>query len=194
MKKVVFIDKDGTLIRDVPYNVNTSMVAFEDQAIPALQMLQAFGYQLIIVSNQPGIAFSYFSTEEVQQVYQYIAAQLLLQGIQLSGFYYCPHHQHGNCRPYVKACYCRKPMPGLLLKAAMELDIDLEHSWMIGDILDDSEAGNRAGCTTILLNNGNETEWVLNNNRRPDFICSNWKDAAAVIIQYANEKNCVEHL
>jgi D,D-heptose 1,7-bisphosphate phosphatase len=192
MRKAIFIDKDGTLIKDVPYNVNTDLVSFEDGAVPALRLLQAHGYQLVIISNQPGIAFSYFTEEEVKQVYQFIATQLLLQGIQLNGFYYCPHHKDGNRRPYAKVCYCRKPMPGLLLKAAMEMNIDLESSWMIGDILHDCEAGNRAGCTTILLNVGNETEWVLTNNRRPNFICNNWSDAAAIITQY--EEAHVEHV
>ncbi|MFL5746160.1 MAG: D-glycero-alpha-D-manno-heptose-1,7-bisphosphate 7-phosphatase [Niastella sp.] len=194
MKKAVFIDKDGTLIKNVPYNVDTRLITFEEQVIPALRLLQSNGYQLIIISNQPGIAFGYFSEEAIQQVYQFIATRLLLQGIELNGFYYCPHHVEGTNRPYAKACYCRKPMPGLLLKAAMDIDIDLESSWMIGDILHDCEAGNRAGCATILLNTGNETEWVLNNNRRPDYVCSSWSEAAGIIIQYANAKASVERV
>jgi D-glycero-D-manno-heptose 1,7-bisphosphate phosphatase len=194
MKKAVFIDKDGTLIKNVPYNVNTKLITFEEQVIPALRLLQSNDYQLIIVSNQPGIAFSYFSEEDVQRVYQFIVTRLQLQGIQLNGFYYCPHHTEGSNPTYAKPCYCHKPMPGLLLEAAMEMDIDLESSWMIGDILHDCEAGNRAGCATILLNTGNETEWVLNNNRRPNYVCSSWSEAAGIIIQYANAKASVEHL
>jgi D-glycero-D-manno-heptose 1,7-bisphosphate phosphatase len=194
MKKAVFIDKDGTLIKNVPYNINTKLITFEEQVIPALRLLQSHGYQLIIISNQPGIAFSYFTEEDIKRVYQFIHTRLLLQGIQLNGFYYCPHHVDGVDPQYAKACYCRKPLPGLLLEAATDQDIDLERSWMIGDILHDCEAGNRAGCTTILLNTGNETEWVLNNNRRPNYVCSNWSEAAGIIIQYANAKASVEHV
>ncbi|WP_207512638.1 D-glycero-alpha-D-manno-heptose-1,7-bisphosphate 7-phosphatase [Longitalea luteola] len=194
MNKAVFIDKDGTLIKDVPYNVNTNLIQFEDNAIEALRSLQAQGFQLIIVSNQPGIALSYFSEEDVQQVFQFIKHTLLENGVQLNGYYYCPHHIDGNREPYAKACYCRKPLPGMLLKAAMEMDTDLERSWMIGDILNDVEAGNRAGCKTILLNNGNETEWVLNESRTPTQLCSNWKEAAATIIEYVKATTSVEHV
>jgi D,D-heptose 1,7-bisphosphate phosphatase len=194
MKKAVFIDKDGTLIKDVPYNVNTNQITFEEGIVPALQQLQTQGYQLIIVTNQPGIAFSYYSEADVERVYAFIFNQLLQYGIQLNGFYYCPHHLKGNRPQYAKACYCRKPMPGMLLKAAMDLDIDLENSWMIGDILNDCEAGNRAGCTTILLNVGNETEWEMAHNRRPNFICHTWGDAVAIILQQANTNAGVEQV
>jgi len=194
MKKAVFIDKDGTLIKNVPYNVDTNLIQFEENVVGALKLLRKCGYELIIVSNQSGIAFSYFSEDDVKQVFQFIEKQLQQEGVQLNGFYYCPHHTQGTNRLYTKTCYCRKPMPGMLLQAARELDIDLELSWMIGDILDDTEAGNRAGCRTILLNNGNETEWVEANNRRPTFMVSNWKEATAVIIQHAKEVTSVEHV
>lgn len=194
MKKAVFIDKDGTLIKNVPYNIDTRLIAFEEQVVPALRLLQSNNYLLIVVSNQPGVAFSYFSEADVQRVYRFMATRLLLQGILLNGFYFCPHHPDGTNALYAKNCNCRKPLPGLFLKAAMEMDIDLKHSWMIGDILHDCEAGKRAGCSTILLNTGNETEWELNTNRRPDYICSNWSEAAGIIIQYTNEKTSVEHV
>lgn len=187
MKKAVFIDKDGTLIKNIPYNINTSLVKFEDNVIPSLQLLAQSGYQLVLVSNQPGVALGYFSEEEVLQVFKYLQVELQQQGVLLNGYYYCPHDAQGVRLPYVKTCYCRKPLPGMLLRAAMELDIDLEQSWMIGDILHDTEAGNRAGCKTILLNNGNETEWELTTSRQPTNICRNWKDAAAVIVQYAKD-------
>jgi D-glycero-D-manno-heptose 1,7-bisphosphate phosphatase len=194
MKKAVFIDKDGTLVKNIPYNVNTELIAFEDNAIAALQLLQDCGYQLILISNQPGIAHGYFTEDEVKQVFQYIQDRLHGYGVILDGYYYCPHDAHGVCPPFVKTCYCRKPMPGMLLKAAMEHDVDLELSWMIGDILNDTEAGIRAGCRTILLNNGNETEWVLNPNRQPSYTCNNWKDAAGIIAQYAKETTSVERV
>jgi len=194
MNKAVFIDKDGTLIKDVPYNVNTSLIQFEEHAIEALRSLQAYGFQLIIVSNQPGIAFSYFTEEQVQQVFQFIEKKLAEQGVVLNGYYYCPHHIQGNQPAYAKACYCRKPMPGMLLQAAMERDINLEQSWMIGDILNDTEAANRAGCTSILLNNGNETEWVLGESRRPGFVCDNWIEAAAIIIEHVKATTSVEQV
>jgi D-glycero-D-manno-heptose 1,7-bisphosphate phosphatase len=194
MKKAVFIDKDGTLIKDIPYNVNTDLIEFETHAIAALKILRACGYQLILVSNQPGVALDYYPEEAVRQVFLFLETTLQRQGVHLDGYYYCPHNPEGVRQPYVKTCYCRKPLPGMLLTAAMEMDIDLQSSWMIGDILNDVEAGNRAGCKTILLDNGNETEWVFSNNRHPAFTCNGWKEAAAIIVQYAKENTSVEHL
>jgi D-glycero-D-manno-heptose 1,7-bisphosphate phosphatase len=194
MNKAVFIDKDGTLIKDIPYNVNTRLIELEAHVVAALQSLQACGYQLIVISNQPGVAFSYYSEAALQRVFRFLKTTLQQQGVQLNGYYYCPHHPQGVRQPYKKSCYCRKPLPGMLLKAAMEHDIDLERSWMIGDILNDVEAGNRAGCRTMLLNNGNETEWVLSSNRQPTYMCKSWREAAAIIVHYAKETTSVEHV
>lgn len=193
MKKAVFIDKDGTLIKNIPWNVNTQLIEFEENAIASLQLLQESGYQLVLISNQPGIALGYFTEDAVIQVFKYLEDTLCQRGVELNEFYYCPHDAQGIHQPYAKTCYCRKPMPGMLLQAAMELDIDLERSWMIGDILHDAEAGNRAGCKTILLNNGNETEWELTAIRQPSYICRNWKDATGIIVQY-KDTTCVEHV
>jgi D,D-heptose 1,7-bisphosphate phosphatase len=194
MNKAVFIDKDGTLIKDIPYNVNISLIEFEENAVASLQLLQEYGYQLIIISNQPGVAFSYFTETALQTVFHYLVNTLQQQGVRLNGYYYCPHHPQGVRSPYVRTCYCRKPLPGMLLKAAIEHDIDLERSWMIGDILHDMEAGNRAGCRSILLNKGNETEWMLSPIRQPNYICNNWKEAAGIIVQYAKEMKSVEQV
>jgi D-glycero-D-manno-heptose 1,7-bisphosphate phosphatase len=99
-------------------------------------------------------------------------------GIRLSGFYYCPHDPQGSVKGYAVHCDCRKPLPGLLVEAAQELHIDLENSWMIGDILHDVEAGNRAGCRTVLLDRGNETVWHFNELRQPDLIVKDMREAA----------------
>jgi D,D-heptose 1,7-bisphosphate phosphatase len=194
MNKAVFIDKDGTLIRDIPYNINTSLITFEDQAVEALRSLQACGYRLILISNQPGVAFAYFSESAVEQVFRFLQNELQQQGVQLDGYYFCSHHPDGMRAPYVTTCHCRKPLPGMLLKAAAEHDIDLELSWMIGDILHDVEAGNRAGCRTILLNNGNETEWVFSPNRQPTYICNSWNEVAAIIVHHVKETASVENV
>src|SRR3977135_2531134 len=93
----------------------------------------------------------------------------------LSGFYYCPHHAQAGCP-------CRNPSPGLLPRAARHPGASLRHSWMIGDILDDVEAGRRAGCRTMLVDNGNETEWQLSAARRPDCIAADLSQAAAMIL------------
>lgn len=182
MRKAVFIDKDGTLITNVPYNADPDLITLEPGAAEALQLLRAHGYALVVVSNQSGIAHGYFEDQAMQAVKNRITALLKNLGIQLDGFFYCPHHPQGSVKAYATACICRKPKPGMLLEAAGLLDIDLKQSWMIGDILHDVEAGNRAGCRTVLLDNGNETEWMINSYRQPSYITGGLLEAAQLII------------
>lgn len=173
--KAVFLDKDGTLIVDVPYNVNPELIEFTPGAAVAVQKLHTAGYKLIIISNQSGVAHGYFPETALPAVEQRISQMLNELGVPLSGFYYCPHHPANDCP-------CRKPAPGLILQAANDLLVDLTESWMVGDILNDSEAGKRAGCRTILLDNGHETEWLLNEFRQPDYYAPTLDKAAEIIL------------
>jgi D-glycero-D-manno-heptose 1,7-bisphosphate phosphatase len=176
MNKAIFIDKDGTLIHNVPYNVNPDLIRFEKTAFESMYLLQQQGFLIIIITNQPGLALKYYKEEDLKQVEDTISKLLLKNKVTLQGFYYCPHSSESECA-------CRKPKPGLLKKAADDLQIDLSQSWMIGDILNDVEAGNRSGSRTILIDNGNETEWVEGNHRAPDFIVKNLYEAAKMILQ-----------
>lgn len=182
MQKVVFLDKDGTLVIDVAYNVDPEKMQLAPYAIEALKQLQDHGYKLIVISNQAGVALGYFSEADIRPVMMKIDQLLHAGKVTLSDFYYCPHYEKGSVAGYAIACHCRKPQPGLFLKAAEEHHIDLANSWMIGDILDDVEAGKRAGCRTVLINNGNETEWLLHAGRKPTFIVNNLKEAAEMIL------------
>src|SRR5690242_10398777 len=175
MNKAVFIDKDGTLIKDIPYNVNPELIEFEDGAFESLLKLQQNGFKLIVISNQPGVALGYFKEEELKSLGEKIKGLLLEKEIILDGFYYCPHAENDNC-------YCRKPMPGLLLGAGEKHGINLSESWMIGDILNDVEAGNRSACKSILVDNGNETEWIWSDHRKPNFIVTDLRSAAEIIL------------
>jgi len=183
MKKAVFLDKDGTLIKNVSYNADPALIQFVPYAFEALQILKQYEFLFVIITNQPGIAFAYFTEIELNKVREHIKEKLQQQGIDIIGFYYCPHHRSGILHSYAIDCNCRKPAPGLFFKAASDMNIDLSQSWMIGDILNDVEAGNKAGCKTILINNGNETEWLLNESRTPDYTVKNLKEAAEIIIR-----------
>ena len=167
MNKAVFLDKDGTLLIDVPYNVDPDQMALYSEAGPALQQMQLAGYRLVVVSNQSGVAHGYFPESALPAVWERLASLLAPFEIAFDGFYYCPHQPSGSVSEYAIDCDCRKPQPGLLRRAAQELNIDLTESWMIGDILHDVEAGNRAGCRSILVNRGNETEWQTGPYRTP---------------------------
>ncbi len=183
MYKAVFLDKDGTIIKDVPYNVNPDLITLQPGAIEGLQIMQQAGYKLIVVSNQAGVARGHFMEADLPAVWQKLAELVSETGIIITDFYYCPNHPEGTVAPYNMACNFRKPMPGMLLQAAQEYDIDLRQSWMVGDILNDVEAGKRAGCRSILIDNGGETEWLKHNAyREPDFIAADLKEAALQIV------------
>ncbi len=168
--KAVFIDKDGTLVQNVPYNVDPERIALTPGAVQGLSALSCVGYRLIVVSNQPGAALGLFDEPDLEKVERRLRELLPA----LDGFYYCPHAPQAGCD-------CRKPAPGMLERAAREHGVELAGSWMVGDILDDVEAGRRAGCRTILLDNGNETEWRSGEARRPHYVARDLSHAAAII-------------
>lgn len=191
--KAVFLDKDGTLVEDVPYNVNPDLIRLEEGAFESLSLLQEAGYKLIIVTNQSGIARGLFEENELHEVRSKLMELFSPEGIHLTDFYYCPHHPHGKVEKYAFECYCRKPNPGMLYRAVLEHDIDLSKSWLVGDILHDIEAGNRAGCQTVLINNRHETEWDLAPMRQPAFIVNNLKRAACIITLENQLERILEH-
>lgn len=174
LRPAIFVDKDGTLIHDVPYNVDPSQIRLREGAANALRRLQSAGYALVLVSNQPGVALGRFPEARLGDVSAHLHAELSGHGVRFEAFQYCPHHPDGTVDAYALPCLCRKPQPGMLLRAAAEHGLDLTQSWMVGDILDDVEAGSRAGCRTILLDVGSETEWVDGDLRRPDAIAITW--------------------
>ncbi|MGE5469789.1 MAG: D-glycero-alpha-D-manno-heptose-1,7-bisphosphate 7-phosphatase [Bacteroidota bacterium] len=182
LNAAVFLDKDGTLVHDLPYNVDPARVVLRDDAGVALARLQAAGFRLIVVSNQPGVAHGYFPESALAAVWIVLQQQLAEQGVGLTAIYYCPHHPAGREARYALRCDCRKPQPGMLLRAAAEHGIDLAASWMVGDILDDVEAGSAAGCRSVLLDVGSETEWRPGAAREPDFVAGELSAAAEYIV------------
>jgi histidinol-phosphate phosphatase family protein len=169
----VFVDKDGTLVKNVPYNVDPRRVVLARGARELARVARE-RYRLIVVSNQPGAALGLFPEEKLKDV----EGRLRELVPQLAAFYYCPHAPDALCG-------CRKPAAGLLERAAREHAVELAASWMVGDILDDVEAGRRAGCRTILVDNGNETEWRLTEARAPHHIAGDLAEAAAIIASEA---------
>ena len=169
--RAIFVDKDGTLVENVPYNVDPAQIALTPGAAGGIAALARHGYRVIVVSNQPGVALGKFPSSALDGVKARLADL-----VALDDFYFCPHAPGAGCA-------CRKPASGLLERAAREHGVSLGDSWLIGDILDDIEAGRRAGCRTVLLDNGNETEWQLTPERVPHHIVRDLGEAAALILR-----------
>ena len=136
------------------------------------------GFKLIVISNQSGIARGLFKEQDLMPINRKVQSLLAPYGVEIDAFYYCPHGP-------VDHCGCRKPQPGMILQAAKDHAIDPQISWMIGDILNDVEAGNRAGCNTIHFNKGNETEWLKGDYRQPLHTVQDWFKAAAHCLLFA---------
>lgn len=182
LRPAIFLDKDGTLLEDVPYNVDPKQMRFSRGAAEALTRLAALDVPLFVISNQPGVARGRFESSRLDAVCKQLAAMFASRGATLTAAYFCPHDPRGSVAAFAFDCACRKPRPGLLQRAASEHGIDLQGSWMIGDILDDVEAGKRAGCRAVLVCNGNETEWRGGVYRQPDHLVRDLAEAAQLIV------------
>lgn len=180
--RAIFLDNDGTLVEDLPHNVDPRRITLCSGAGAALRLLARLDYRFFVVSNQDGVARGQFGEADLEAVHDRLADLLFREQLTLDGFYYCPHHPNGTVARYGIACLCRKPMPGMLTQAAREHDIDLRASWMVGDILHDVEAGSRAGCRTVLVDSGNETEWRLGRHRLPTRVVTDIYAAACAIV------------
>lgn len=154
-QKAVFLDRDGTINKYIGFLRDIDDFELIDGVASAIKAINASGYLAIVVTNQPVIARGEVSFEELQEIHNKMETLLGEQGAYVDAIYYCPHHPHKGYegeRPELKIeCDCRKPKPGMLLQAAKDFNIDLEHSWMIGDGENDITAGKNAGCHTALI-------------------------------------------
>lgn len=154
-QKAVFLDRDGTINKYIGFLRDLDDFELIDGVASAIKAINVSGYLAIVVTNQPVIARGEVSFEELQEIHNKMETLLGEQGAYVDAIYYCPHHPHKGYegeRPELKIeCDCRKPKPGMLLQATKDFNIDLEHSWMIGDGENDIAAGKNAGCHTALI-------------------------------------------
>ncbi|NJN17416.1 MAG: HAD family hydrolase [Oscillochloris sp.] len=187
----LLLDRDGTLVEPRHYPRRPEELVLYPNLSAGLRRFQAAGWKLALITNQAGIAHGYFSEADLAAMHQHLTAQLAQQDIQLSGVFYCPHHPEGIVERFAHVCNCRKPQPGMLINAAEQLRIDLDHSWFIGDILDDIEAGNRAGCRTVLVDLGTEAR-PQDPIRRPTAVARNTAHALAIVAALSDLGPAVE--
>jgi D-glycero-D-manno-heptose 1,7-bisphosphate phosphatase len=148
-RRAIFIDRDGTLCEEVGYINHVSRSRLLPNSAEAVRLANQAGYPVIVTTNQAGVARGYFAESLIGQVHASVSEMLRREGAHVDAFYYCPHHPREGKPPYRNECECRKPRPGMLLRAAREHDIDLARSCMIGDSLADLGAASGAGVTPI---------------------------------------------
>jgi D-glycero-D-manno-heptose 1,7-bisphosphate phosphatase len=149
-RKAAFLDRDGVINIDHGYVSRWEDFAFVPGAVDALRRLQAAGYALVIVTNQSGVARGYYDEAAVQALHEALRDDLARQGVTLDAVAYCPHLPDAPVARYALDCDCRKPAPGMILRSARALGIDLAASLMFGDKASDIEAGRVAGVGRCL--------------------------------------------
>lgn len=192
-RRALFLDRDGTLVYPVHYPRRPEQLQLYQDLGPLLRVLQQMGFLMVVITNQSGLARGYFNTDELDHMHEHLSARLLELGVELAGIYYCPHHPEGTVPELAMDCECRKPAPGLLLRAAEELDIELSRSWFIGDILDDIEAGRRVDCRTILVDLGSE-QAPASSLRQPDFVAHTTRHALQIVHAVENRSAGIDLL
>ena len=154
LRRAVFLDRDGTLVEEVPYLHEPALLRLVPGAPASLRRLAAAGFALAVVTNQAGIARGYYGEDAVERVHRRLRELLAAGGVALDGIWYCPHHPDGVVAELARACRCRKPGPGMLEAAAAELGVDLGASYLIGNHASDVGAARAAGVTPLFVTTG----------------------------------------
>lgn len=188
-RRAVFLDRDGVLVADVDLLVDPADIDVLDGVPEALSALAGAGYALVMVTNQTVVARGLATELELQRIHAALTERLRSGGSpKLDAIYVCLHHPNATLARYRADCECRKPRPGLLLRAARELDLDLSASTLVGDRQSDVTAGSLAGCATVLVGSGAyasepiETTLELDKALEPDIVCADLAEAARWIL------------
>ena len=182
--KAIFLDRDNTLIEDPGYINHPNQVKLLSGTSAALVQLRRMGYKLVIVTNQSAIARGIVTEQVLGEIHQRLIELLGREGAGVDKIYFCPYHPSGVIAKYRKDSDLRKPKPGMLLKAAEEMNIDLEQSWMIGNAYHDIKAGKLAGCRTILIDSSAHPALRKAMDPVPDKKAVNIKEAVNIIKMY----------
>jgi D-glycero-D-manno-heptose 1,7-bisphosphate phosphatase len=173
MNRAAFLDRDGVINRKAPkgeYITRWEQLEFLPGVVDAVVRLKQAGFLVIVITNQRCVAKGQITVPELESLHNRMSKELARAGAEIDAIYYCPHEKQ-------PVCSCRKPAPGMLLRAAREFDIDLSASWMIGDSEIDTQAGKNAGCRTARLVGVNEIP-----ETRPDATASSLLEAVHGIV------------
>lgn len=153
-RRAVFLDRDGTLIEDIGYLGRLDQVAFYPWTVDAVRALNRAGLRVVVITNQAGVARGYFSEQVVEDVHRHLTTVFEAGGARIDAYYYCPHHPDGTVEGYTQRCRCRKPGPGLVERAARDLAIDPEQSFVVGDKWLDIALAQAVGARGVLVRTG----------------------------------------
>lgn len=185
MNKAVFLDRDGTINEEQGYVNHFSRFKLFDYSLPAIKILNDLGYKVFIVTNQSGLARGYFNESLLKKIHNDLLKKADKENARIEKIYYCPHHLDGAIKKYTLDCDCRKPKPGMILKAEKEFNISLSESYLIGDRYKDIQLAHSIELKSILVMTGyglgeftyQKKKWLKN----PDFTCDNLLKAAHII-------------
>ncbi len=187
--KAIFLDRDGVLIEDPGYLSHPDQVKLLDGVGQALIELKAMGYKLIVVTNQSGVARGIITEKVLDEIHDRLEQLLADESAFLDRIYYCPYHPDAAVAKYRKESDARKPNPGMLLTASEQMDIDLGRSWIIGNSDCDIEAGQRAGCKTILTGHSAHYKLSKPSQPGPDHRAVNIKEVVNIIKKHNRSAN-----
>jgi D-glycero-D-manno-heptose 1,7-bisphosphate phosphatase len=182
-RRAIFLDQDGTLIQYVDLLTDPADVRLLPKVAGAIRKMNQLGFLVFIVTNQPVVARGLISENGVRKIERRVITLLAQQGASINGVLFCPHHPEATVKKYRRRCACRKPEPGMILKAARKYHLDLKKSFMIGDSFIDIVAGHRAGVPSILVQTGpgHERLDAIYKNEKPDFKAKNLAEAVKFI-------------
>ncbi len=184
-RRAVFLDRDGVIVSDT--SVSAGAGGLYEGAAEAIASLNADGWLVVVVTNQPAVGHGVLTEDEVRSENNALAHLVESGGGHIDAVYFCPHHPVALLAEYRINCQCRKPRPGMLLQAQDELDIDMPRSAMVGDRITDLEAGRRAGCgLLVLVESGAHTQGRITTHDPPlevtlDAAAGSLADAAAYV-------------
>jgi D,D-heptose 1,7-bisphosphate phosphatase len=179
--RAVFLDRDGTINEDVGYLSRLEDLKIYENAAEAIRLIKENGFLTVVVTNQSGVARGFFSEDFIITVHDKMNEYLKERGASLDALYYCPHHPRYGNEIYRRECSCRKPQPGLLLRAAEDLDIDLRRSYVIGDMPRDMDIASKVGARGVMVKTGYGNNVIATS--KPLYIAADLLDAAKWIIR-----------
>jgi D-glycero-D-manno-heptose 1,7-bisphosphate phosphatase len=186
VRPAIFIDRDGTLSHEVGYLNHPSRYRLYPFAVDAVRLINRSGYLAVLVTNQAGVARGYFPEPMIGEIHAQIRTAMARGDARLDGIYYCPHHPSVGPPPYRLDCDCRKPKPGLILRAQADLDIDLAASYVVGDRASDLKLAWNVGARAVFVKTGyglgewegRASSWA----RPPDLVAGNLLEAVLAIL------------